>query len=57
MPTLSSLTLCALGLAAGLPSLAHAAPDAATETNAAIVTAAKTSPLFKKEVSRSISPS
>lgn len=52
MPTLSPLTLCALGLAAGLPSLAHAAPDAATETNAAIVAAAKASPLFKKEVSR-----
>jgi hypothetical protein len=58
MPTPSPLTLCALGLALGLPSLAHAAPDAAAganaaaTTNASIVAAAKASPLFKKEVLR-----
>jgi hypothetical protein len=65
MPTPSSFSLCALGLALGLPSLAHAAPAdagatpgaadpgaAAATTNASIVAAAKASPLFKKEVVR-----
>lgn len=58
MPKPSPLTLCALGLTLGLPSLAHAAPaaapgaSAAATTNASIVAAAKASPLFKKEVVR-----
>ncbi len=59
MPTPSSpLTLCALGLTLGLPSLVHAAPvpaadtTAGSATNASIVAAVKASPLFKKEVAR-----
>jgi hypothetical protein len=52
MPKSSPVTFVALGLALGLPTLAQAAPAPVAETNEAIVTAAKASPLFKKVVSR-----